>query len=301
VLFRKEGDYQFYAFTVSTDGRYRVRKMFQSGAEGWETLLDWKDSPYLETGVAANRLQVVCVGSQISLYVNGQYLTTVLNSSYAGGEIGLAVGTFEDEARALFYFDDLRVYAPSTGPEVLWQDDFSDAGSGWEIGQYDEGSVGYIDGYYSVSASTQGKWMWGVANRSFSDVEMEVEATQVLGPANNNNAYGVWCRVQANNDAYHLLISGDGFYSIQKSTSGSYEALVDWTASDVILQGNATNKLRAVCDGSRLALYCNGQLLGETTDSAWAEGDIALSAISLEPEPTEIHFDNLVVYSASTE
>jgi predicted nucleic acid-binding Zn ribbon protein len=298
VLFRKQGDYQFYSFTISTDGRYRVRRMLQSGGEGWETLLDWSASPALETGVAANRLQVVCVGSQISLYANGQYLTTVLNSSYTGGEIGLAVGTFADEARSLFYFDDLRVYAPSTGPGVLWQDDFSDASSGWETGQYEEGSVGYVDGYYSVSATSQGMWMWGVANRSFSDVEIEVDATQVLGPTNNDNAYGVRCRVQANNDAYHLIISGDGFYSIEKSTGGSYEALLEWTASDVILKGNATNKLRAVCQGSRLALYCNGQLLGETTDSTWAQGDIALSAVSLEAEPTEIHFDNLVVYSA---
>jgi len=50
-----------------------------------------------------------------------------------------------------------------------------------------------------------------------------------------------------------------------------------------------------VCDGSRLALYCNGELLAETTDSAFTQGDIALAALSLESEATEIHFDNLKV------
>ncbi|MGB9301814.1 MAG: hypothetical protein WCD51_14660, partial [Anaerolineae bacterium] len=84
-------------------------------------------------------------------------------------------------------------------------------------------------------------------------------------------------------------------YSIQKSTGGSYEQLVNWTSSDAINQGNDTNSLRVVCDGSRLALYCNGELLGETTDSAFTQGDIALAALSLESEGTEIHFDDLKV------
>jgi hypothetical protein len=142
------------------------------------------------------------------------------------------------------------------------------------VGEYGEGAVGYRDGYYFVSAAAESSWMWGVANRSFGDVEVEVDATQFSAPANNNNAYGVRCRLQANNDAYHLLISGDGFYSIQKSTGGSYEQLVNWTSSDAINQGNDTNSLRVVCDGSRLALYCNGELLGETTDSAFTQGDM---------------------------
>ncbi|MCJ7810713.1 MAG: hypothetical protein MUP62_00715 [Dehalococcoidia bacterium] len=51
-----------------------------------------------------------------------------------------------------------------------------------------------------------------------------------------------------------------------------------------------------MCDRSRLALYCNGQLLGETTDSSYTQGGIALTTTTLEPEATEIHFDNLTVY-----
>jgi hypothetical protein len=302
VLFRREGDYQFYAFTVSTDGRYCLKKMSQSGGEGWETLLDWSESPHLETGVAANRLQVVGVGSQISLYANGQYLTTVLDSSYAGGEIGLAVGTFENEARALFYFDDLRVYAPSTGPEVLWQDDFSDPGSGWEVGDYPPGgSVKYEDGAYVVTALTSGR-MWGVANRSFGDGMIEVDATQILGPANDNNGYGIVCRVQSNGDGYDLRISGDGFYGIHKFVDEEAETLVEWTESDVINQGNASNHITAVCNGSTLELTVNGQLLAQVEDTTFTDGDVGLVASSFEEdEATEISFDNLVVYSVPNE
>ena len=298
VLFRKEGEFQFYAFTVSTDGRYRVRKMFQSGAEGWETLLDWSESPHLRRGVVENCLQVICVGSEISLYANGQYLTSVRDSSFGGGQIGLAVGTLADEARALFYVDDLRVYAPSTGPEVLWQDDFSDPGSGWEVGDYPGGSVKYEDGAYLVTASSLGR-MWGVANRSFGDGTIEVDATQVIGPANDNNGYGIICRVQSNGDGYYLRISGDGFYGIHKLIDEESEPLVDWTESDVINQGDALNRISAVCNGSALELAVNGEILAQVSDSTFTEGDVGLVAGSFEEnEATEISFDNLVVYSA---
>jgi len=182
-------------------------------------------------------------------------------------------------------------------PGVLFQDDFNDSGSGWEVDDYDTGSVGYKGGAYSVTSFGDGNTMWGVANQSFDNVIIEVDATQVSAPANDNNAYGVVCREQgdSNSTGYYLLISGDGGYAIAKAEAGDFEWLVEWTASDDIHQGNATNHIRAVCDGSTLTLSVNGQRLATAEDSTFARGDIALATTSLEDEPTEIHFDNLVV------
>ncbi|MFQ6100089.1 MAG: hypothetical protein ACE5OS_02485 [Anaerolineae bacterium] len=185
---------------------------------------------------------------------------------------------------------------PPPPPSALFQDDFSDMGSGWEVGDYEGGSVGYKDGAYSVRSEEDGSVMWGVANRSFDDLVIEVDATQISAPANNNNAYGVKCREQSDGDGYGLMVSGDGYYSIQIVVDGDWEPLVDWTTSDVIQQGNAANHIRAVCDGSKLVLFVNGQLLADTTDNTYTEGDIALAASTLEDEPTEVHFDNLVVH-----
>jgi hypothetical protein len=138
--------------------------------------------------------------------------------------------------------------------------------------------------------------MWGLANRSFSDLVIEVDATQVSAPANNNNAYGVMCRVQpSGNDGYLLRISGDGFYAVHKIADGNFEELVEWTRSEAIWQGNATNHLRAVCDGADLALFVNGELVAQASDATFLEGDIALTATTFEEELTEVHFDNLVV------
>ena len=183
-----------------------------------------------------------------------------------------------------------------TASPILYQDDFSDPGSGWEVGDYDDGSVGYRDGAYFVTSTTNEKVMWGLATRSFSDLILEVDATQVSAPANDDNAYGVMCRVQANGyDGYILRISGDGFSSIHKVVDGSPEVLVAWSESEAIRQGNAMNRLRVVCDGSTLALFVNGELAAEASDTSFTEGDIALIVATYEDEATEVHFDNLVV------
>jgi len=82
---------------------------------------------------------------------------------------------------------------PETG-NILFRDDFSDSGSGWEVGDYEGGSVGYKDGVYFVTSLGNGSTMWGTANRSFDDLIIEVDATQVSAGPDNNNDYGVVCR-----------------------------------------------------------------------------------------------------------
>jgi tRNA A-37 threonylcarbamoyl transferase component Bud32 len=179
--------------------------------------------------------------------------------------------------------------------DILFEDDFESPASGWEIGDYETGSVGYGRGVYIVTALGHGDTMWGTANRSFDDVVVEVDATQVSAGPDNDDDYGVVCREQGNGDGYHLLISGDGFYAIVRSEGGSFEWLVDWTESNAINQGNATNRIRGVCDGSTLTLFVNGQRLATAEDGTFTTGDIALTATSYEDVPTEIHFDNLTV------
>lgn len=185
---------------------------------------------------------------------------------------------------------------PSPTPAGLpYRDDFSDPDSGWEVGEYDTGSVGYGDGYYYVISTDAGWTMWGAAFRRFTDVVIEVDATQVSAGPESNNDYGVICRLQPEGDGYYLVISGDGYYAVYRAFEGEFEALVDWTPSDAIRQGNATNQLRAVCEGTHLTLYANQQLLAEVDDATFLEGDIGLTATTYEDQPTEVHFDNLVV------
>lgn len=185
--------------------------------------------------------------------------------------------------------------APAPPAEVLFEDDFSDSASGWEVGVYDTGEVSYKDGAYSVVSSGGQQTMWGVANLSFDNVAIKVTATQVsAGPADNND-YGVVCREQGDGHGYYFLISGDGGYAILMAYENQFETLVDWAPSDAVNQGNATNDIEVICDGPTLTLTVNGQRLATTEDTTYSAGDIALTATSYEDAATEIHFDNLVV------
>jgi hypothetical protein len=183
----------------------------------------------------------------------------------------------------------------SSSAQFLYEDNFDDQGSGWEVGDYDYGNVGYQDGKYFVTSDGDGATMWGVANQSFSDVDIEVDTAQISAPDNDNNDYGLVCRTQENGDGYYLLISGDGNYAILLGNGDSYDFLVDWTESSAIHTGNATNHLRGVCNGTNFDLYANGQHLASAQDGTFASGDIALTATSYESAGTEIHFDNLTV------
>lgn len=190
--------------------------------------------------------------------------------------------------------DDSATVSQSDG-ELLFSDDFESNSTGWEVGNYETGTVGYGSGVYVVTANGQGDTMWGVANRSFDNVAIRVEARQIRAPSNDNNDYGVICRLQADGTGYFLLISGDGFYSILRADENDFVPLIDWDESDKIRQGNSTNEIFAVCDGATLSLYVNGDLVASATDFTYRSGDIALTATSYEDAMTEVHFDNLKV------
>ncbi len=183
----------------------------------------------------------------------------------------------------------------ATEPSSLYEDSFESPDSGWEVGDYESGHVSYEDGKYVVTSTGNGDTMWGVANVNFKDVAIAVDATQIAAPANDNNDYGIVCREQGDGTGYYLLIAGDGSYAIIKSNRNGFTQLVDWRTSEAIRTGNATNHLQAVCDGSRLTLFVNGQRLATAEDTEFVDGDIALTATSYEAAPTEIHFDDLVV------
>ncbi len=186
---------------------------------------------------------------------------------------------------------------PSTPSNVIFQDNFDNPASGWEIGEYDTGDVGYEDGVYFVTSTDESQVMWGVSNRSFDNCVIEVDATQITAGVDSNNAYGIVCRDQGDGDGYYLRISGDGYYSISIAQGGEFEALVEWTESSAIHQGNTHNHIRAICDGSSLALFVNEQHLVTVDDGTFTQGDIALTATTYESGATKVHFDNLVVHT----
>ncbi|MGH2606539.1 MAG: hypothetical protein ACRDG5_08090 [Anaerolineales bacterium] len=179
--------------------------------------------------------------------------------------------------------------------DVLFEDDFSDDGSGWDRVDESDRVTDYRNGSYVIRVNDTSSDAWANPGKSFTDVRVEVDATKADGDDNNN--FGVICRSEGVDDFYTLWISSDGFWAIVKIENGDLDFLADWETHDAIRQGDATNHIRADCVGDELTLYANGTLLGSASDSAYSSGDVGLEAGTFDVPGTEIQFDNFVVYA----
>jgi hypothetical protein len=195
------------------------------------------------------------------------------------------------------------VSGPTTDPcnenGTLLQDDFSgEQNCGWR--EYNQGGavVEIAEGTLSISTSQTGQIWWTNAGRDFGDVIITIQARQTNGP--NNNAYGVLCRYQDENNFYIFLISGDGYYAIGKYQTGEQQITYltpnqEYVFSDLINQGVATNLLRVSCLGNELSLAVNGLPLVTVTDNSFNSGDVGLGVSTLEPGTAVVQFDDLLV------
>ena len=99
----------YYDLDISADGYYEIVKF----VNGNRTVLVWPTySSYINQGVGAvNLIHIECIGSNLSLSVNGHLLEEVTDATFTGGDIALAAyafaGTFTEVA-----FDNIIVTKP---------------------------------------------------------------------------------------------------------------------------------------------------------------------------------------------
>ncbi len=181
---------------------------------------------------------------------------------------------------------------------VLFSDDFSNSGSGWDQTTDSDGSTDYYNGSYRIQVQTTNLSMWANPSKSFpSDVRIEVDATKNGGP--DDNAFGIICRYQDTNNFYRFYISSDGYAGVLKVANGDSNVISSTDGQlhqvDGINQGAATNHIRADCVGSNLTLYANGKQVASATDSEFTGGDVGLIARTYDTGGVDILFDNFVV------
>jgi len=99
----------FYAFVIGTDQTYIIWK--QNGDDD-ETLVDWANSSAINEGTAINHVTVICNGGNLTLLANGIELVTVYDTSYSQGDVGIILGSFEENAPVSAYFDNFNVSNP---------------------------------------------------------------------------------------------------------------------------------------------------------------------------------------------
>jgi hypothetical protein len=180
----------------------------------------------------------------------------------------------------------------------LYQDDFSDSSSGWDVDSSDNGSVGYENGSYFIKIDTDAMLMWANPNgSSYSNVHVEVDAKSVGEAA--DTAFGIVCDYQDSDNFYTLGFNSDGNYAIKKYVDGVKTFLTGktetWISSKVIPDKAASYQVGADCGNGRLTLYANGKQVATVDDSDLIDGDVGLFAYTFDLPNGEILFDNFIV------
>ncbi len=186
--------------------------------------------------------------------------------------------------------------APYESGAILFSDDFSNPFSGWDTVSVETGVTDYADGVYRIFVNKDNTDIWANPGQFFTDTIIEVEATKVGGP--DDNDFGVICRYQDLQNFYFLIISSDGYGGIGIVQDGDQRIISDEAEllpNDAIRQGNVTSFIRAECVGNRLSLYADGTLIASVQDDTFASGDVGLLAGTYDEPGTDIHFDNFVV------
>jgi hypothetical protein len=101
---------RFYFAAISSDGYYGIMKMTNAGPVpiGKSSMLE---SDLISHGAVTNHIRFDCVGSSLTLHVNGSLVDQETDMDYTTGNVGLLGGTFATPGTDVL-FDNYYVYKP---------------------------------------------------------------------------------------------------------------------------------------------------------------------------------------------
>jgi hypothetical protein len=193
----------------------------------------------------------------------------------------------------------------ATGPtasNVIFQDDFSDPSSGWDVFEDARSHGLYRDGSYVLGVDG-GFLVTGDFNTStqtlstLGDVHLEVTARPVAGV--RRAVYGLACRAASPTSYYYFLIQGDGTYFIGENSAGVATNL-DTGFSPAIVPGEGPNRIAVECvdgpEGVTLRMFVNDVAVNTVIDPDAPLGPGGTGfRVESQPAAVEVAFDDYIV------
>jgi len=189
--------------------------------------------------------------------------------------------------------DDPRYGLNLAGPNYL--DAFS-SNLTWEGPNFEGASNLWEDGHLRATDYFADTYLWW--STTIPDIEagnVYVEVTAQTGECAGKDAYGLALRVDPVNrsSGYLLEFSCDGAYRVRKLYGGALIVLSDWTPAGSIRSGSdAANVMGFLADGSQLAAFANGDLLGTVEDTTFYSGNYGLYANAAITPGLSVTFDD---------
>jgi len=299
LVFRRSGD-QYYAFTVSQ----RTKKWYflKSSPTGLEVLKEGTEGSIHDLDVD-DVLRVDAQGSNFFLHINDHLVDEVNDSAYASGEVGFYVESFDSPSTHI-HFNTLTIRnyeAPVQGPEVtvLYQDDFTNPGTGWTERTFDNYFIGYHEPeYYHVEiAGTNYKTtVFEPEKRSIEDatVELQVFTNSAKTAPEGDFRYGLALR--RSGDQYYAFTVSQRTkkWAVLKSSPNELITLQEGT-EDSINDLDVGDLLRVDAQGSNFFFHINDRLVAQVTDPDYASGEVGFYVETIDSPNTHIHFDTFTI------
>lgn len=317
-------------FYISSDGFWRIFAFVDGRARPF---MPWTASDLInQEAEANNQITAVCVDNYFALYINGELAGEARDDTFVEGAVGMSVIVFEENSEVFIGFDNLRVWSADADGEFVAVDtntdnelvseqraetillledgseevsldslirfDPMDDDSNWTVIDADQGEIDFDNGVLEMTSLEDSIYpILLVSEESYDNAVIQAEVTFENGT--DNNAYGVVCRSSEAGigRGYQFMISGDGYYAIWLTDSGSYRFAADWERSTAI-NINSTNEITAVCVDDYIAFYVNDTLLVDTYDDVYQGGTVGLAIFTFE-ENSEISADNVFIWSAT--
>lgn len=282
-----------YALALGLDGEWQ------------EDAIPWQSSSQIKRN-GINQLGIVASGNQITLYINGVQVNSIVDDKLDSGEIMLLAGTYQNEvAPIVVRFDNLVITSAEnahfsqdeeTTATVLddFEDDFSDNRNGWGRDR----DVSLRDGTLQITLHGNAFAIALVPDDERSDFALKVDTTaETVG----HYEHGIWFRTSEDlADFYYFVIEpSSGTYWLALSLDGEWQGLIIPSRYSPQIRPD-TNQLGIVASGDQISLYINGVQVDSVRDDRLSSGYIWLVTAPYDDRivyPITTHFDNLVITS----
>jgi hypothetical protein len=110
IICRYKNPKSYYYGVIGSDGFFSIFKKTADGGVPLSPSID-QFSDKINTKASTNHIRFDCVGSTLTLYVNGTQIDQRTDSSYKDGNVGLIAGTYTEKGTDIL-FDNFFVYKP---------------------------------------------------------------------------------------------------------------------------------------------------------------------------------------------
>ncbi len=178
---------------------------------------------------------------------------------------------------------------------TVFNDDFSDASSGWidtQVADYRAIGIALYNGSggYQMTPLEDGSYGVIRAPKQARSADVSVETQVFLYTGIGRGMAGVVCRHQDNNNFYAFMVSGSHGYSIVKVRDGKLELLAKGSF-EAMMQNIAEVEIGARCEGGELAMSLDGKEVARASDGELAKGAAGLIVIGEKMAGTSAVFD----------